>query len=174
MLVRAERHRWIDGSMAQPLAVFFIFSKVQESGYSWATRISRFWVIRSGQCTSGPLFDARHTQKKNVNGAGTTFFSLVCSGHVADEGKVSPKAQIFSWILSLFFDESAVKCSPMTFFNWNSLHQWNVSSESPSIRMQNMLRGTFNLMELVRNWTSFACVFRVDVWFPQKWTDRRQ
>ena len=64
MLVRAERHRWIDGSMAQPLAVFFIFSKVQESGYSWATRISRFWVIRSGQCTSGPLFDARHTQKK--------------------------------------------------------------------------------------------------------------
>ena len=130
MLVRAERHRWIDGSMAQPLAVFFIFSKVQESGYSWATRISRFWVIRSGQCTSGPLFDARHTQKKNVNGAGTTFFSLVCSGHVADEGKVSPKAQIFSWILSLFFDESAVKCSPMTFFNWNSLHQWNVSSEN--------------------------------------------
>jgi hypothetical protein len=27
ILVRAERHRWIDGSIAEPLAVFFIFRK---------------------------------------------------------------------------------------------------------------------------------------------------
>ena len=130
MLVRAERHRWIDGSMAQPLAVFFIFSKVQESGYSWATRISRFWVIRSGQCTSGPLFDARHTHKKKCKRRGNHFFFFGLQWTRCRWRESVAKSTNFQLdpVIVLRWVRSEMQSDDI--FNWNSLHQWNVSSEN--------------------------------------------
>jgi len=173
---KASMDRWID---RRAVSRFLYFSKVEESGYSWARRIFRFWVIRSGQCTSGPLFDARH--KKNVNGAGTIFFLVCSAGHVADEGKVSPTAEISAFVLR--WGRNEIQSGDIV--NWNSRFMKNVPPMSAlnrrsisfeylhakcrfackrcSAERSRSYQLMYNLRELARKSTSFASVFRVDV-----------